>query len=80
MKLKLNPRTMRYFKRWFDWYYETHVRTPERFSMLFNHKTHEIFEDMVADEIIRRVVSESPEERRERMEIQWRRLRPDPEE
>ena len=56
--MRLTESAKRAFKKWFEWYYETHVRTPERFSMLFNHKTHEIFEDMVTDEIIRKAMAE----------------------
>lgn len=59
--MKMNERTRVAFRKWFEWYYETHVRTPERNAMLFNSKTHEIFEDMVADEIIRRVAKECEE-------------------
>jgi len=49
-----DPKRRKSFEQWAEWHYITHVRTPERFRMFWNHKTAEILDDMITDEIIRR--------------------------
>lgn len=49
-----DPKKREAFQRWVDWHYTTHVRTRERFRMMWNRKTAEILNDMITDEIIRK--------------------------
>ena len=50
----MSEETLAALKRWCAWHYRTHARTPERYAMLLNRKTHEIFEEMITEEIFQR--------------------------